>query len=822
MRRLIAGFVEHMGGHYRKCLEFPVSIIAMLLGLCIAAVFQIRDLQFDASSDTLIARGDPALAYYNNVTSTFGQRSFIVLTYTPVDGDLLSNEHIAHLEALNADLTAIDSVEGVFSLLDAPLLRSPPVPLAELSEGFRTLRSEDVDFAMAGAELTTSALFSELLISADGQTTAVRIDLEPIAGLDEAKKERERLYLESESGADMGLALKQAEQAYAELSKAAKEREQRAIAEIRAVREKYSDVATMYLGGVPMVASDMIEFVKKDTAIFGLVIALLLMLSLFLFFRRIRWVLIPLGTTSVTILLTAGVLSFLGWPITAVSSNFVSLLAIVAISFTIHLIGRYRELYAETDHRDQVKLVYETMSSKLAPCLYTATTTIVAFASLITSDIVPVIDFGWMMCVGIVIALFVTYSFFASILVLLPVNESCESITGTPALTRWFAHVSTDLPLRVLGVSALAVVVGFVGVAKLEVGSRIVEYFRADTEIRQGLDFIDREMGGTVPLDIVLSFDPFEAEGQDEEDDFADFDEPDAYPERFWYTPEKLVTVNRMQDYLDSIPVVGKSVSVASLEQVARTFTDGQSLTYLELTATLGSIPEDIRLSLISPYASPATGEFRISTRLHETGPHHDLNTLIESITEFATGELGLSADEVHVTGVAVLFSNMLEVLLESQLSTILVVIFATFVMFSILLRSIPLAIIGVIPNLLAAFLILALMGYLNIPLDIMTITIAAIVIGIGVDDAIHYMHRFKDEIAEGKSTIDAVRATHDSIGKALYFTTLTVVIGFSVLLFSRFMPTVYFGALAALAMLLALTSNLTILPALLVKTYRK
>lgn len=817
MTNILRTLAVRMGGNYRKCLEFPLLIIGALLALCALAAYQARNLQFDASSDTLIARGDPELAYYNRMTKTFGQRPFLVLTYTPRTGDLLSDEHVEHLELLTHDLEAIDGVEGVFSLLDAPLLKSPPIPLAELAEGFRTLQSANIDFAMAHKELTNSPLFRELLISADGQTTAIRIDLEP----DPPPSERGRIVTEGESSADVGDALARADIEYRRLATAAKLRQQQTINAVRSVRDRYSDVATMYLGGVPMVASDMVALVKSDMAIFGLVILFLLMMSLYFFFRRLRWVLIPLGTTSVTILLTSGVLSALGWPITAVSSNFVSLLAIITISFTIHLIGRYRELYAEPSHRSHGDLAYDTMRSKLAPCLYTAATTIVAFASLVTSDIVPVMDFGRMMCVGIVISLVVTYSFFASILVLLPVNEPSESLSGTPAVTRWFAYASTHYPMRVLGVTALVVVAAFFGVGQLEVGNRIVEYFRSDTEIRQGLDFIDTTLGGTIPMDIVLTFDPYEApDPSDDEDDFAEA-EPDPYPERFWFTPDKLAYVDRLQEFLGTKAVVGKSVSVANLERVARTFNDGEPLSYLALTAILGSVPETIRSTLIEPYASPATGELRISTRLHETGPHYDLNTLIQSIEDYATGDLGLDADAVHVTGVAVLFNNMLEVLLQSQISTILYVILATFTMFAVLLRSVSLAVIGVMPNLLAAAVILAFMGYAGIPLDLMTITIAAIVIGIGVDDAIHYMHRFKDELAEGKSTIDAVHATHASIGKALYFTSLTVVIGFSVLMFSRFVPTVYFGWLAALAMVLALISNLTVLPALLVKTYR-
>ncbi len=818
----MAKFSVRMGQHYRRCLEYPIVIMAVVFGLCVTAFFQLPKLEFDASADTLIAKNDPELAYYNHVAATFSERSFLVLTYTPRAGELLSKQHIARLQDITQELASIDTVEAVQSLLDAPLLSSPPVPLLELAKGFRTLRSADVDFTLARAELTASPLFRDLLISKDGQTTAIRIDLQDHPELEYTKQQRDRLLAEAKQGTDVAADLAQAEERVQQLAAEGKARQQRTIDAVRAVRDRHAGAATMYLGGVPMVAADMVEFVKADMATFGLAILVLLVAALYLFFRRLRWVFIPLGTTGVTLLLMCGALAALGQPITAVSANFVALLAIVTISFTVHLATRYRELYDQYKDGAHCALAYETMRSKLAPSLYTALTTAVAFASLLTSGIVPVMDFGWMMCLGIAISLMVTYSFFASVLVLLPKNEVVASLTQTPRLTRWFAYLATEFPARVLGVTALLILLSMVGIQQLELGSRIVEYFRGDTEIRQGLNFIDRNLGGTIPLDVVLQLEPFEAApATQENDDFDDFaaDEPDDFPQRFWFTPEKLALLDRLQTFIESKPAIGKSVSLVNLERVARAFNEGEPLSYLQLMAILDVLPEEIRHSLIAPYAAPDSGEIRIVSRLHETGPEYDLQALIQSIERFAVDELELAPDAIHVTGVAVLFNNMLEQLVRSQLTTLLFVILATFTMFVILLRSFKLALIGVVPNLVAAGVILALMGFAGIPLDLMTITIAAIVIGIGVDDAIHYLHRFQQEVATGQSAIAAVRATHGSIGKALYFTSLIVIIGFSVLVFSRFMPTVFFGSLAALAMLVALTANLVLLPAILVKT---
>ncbi|MFK7865333.1 MAG: RND family transporter [Pseudohongiellaceae bacterium] len=800
LRSTLKGFYEH-------CHTRPIAIIVLVSALCLMAAYQVQFFRFDASADTMISQSDPELGFYNELTEIFGESPFLVLTYTPNSGELFSSQELQRLIELTDALAEVEGISGVTSLLDVPLLQSPPVPIAELADGYRTLRSADVDLGLAQTEFTQSPLFKDLLVSADGSSTAIQLSLS-----NEAARELASI----DDGSLPELRRR-------ELMELAKKQEEQTIQSVRDIRDLYQTDAQLYLGGVPMIRSDMVQFVKADMATFGVLIVLLLGTALYLFFKCKRWLVIPLLTVFVTVLLTMGVLAWLDQPATAVSSSFIALLAIVSISFSIHLITEYRDLAPVSLRLSQHELAMRTMENKLAPCVYTALTTGVAFASLTLSDIIPVIDFGWMMCLGIAIALVVSYALFASILVLLPKKIDCESLIELPGFNEWFAKISVEKTMR-LNIGAVGVLfLAIYGVSQLGLGNRIVEYFRGDTEIRQGLEFIDTKLGGTVPLDIVIYFDPFEAPAALEDDPFDPFaeDEPDPYPQRFWFTPEKLATVEKLQSFIESRPETGKSVSISNLEQVGRGFTGGDPLSYLELTAILGSVPEDVRESLINPYVSPELGQVRISTRLHETGEVYSLQELITSIEAYGVEEVGLAPDEIHVTGVAVLFNGMLEDLLDSQLSTMFGVIFATFVMFTFLLRSITMALVGLLPNVLAALVILGIMGFAGIPLDMMTITIAAIVIGIGVDDAIHYLHRFKLELDSGKSAEESVQITHGSAGKALYFTSFTVIAGFSVLVLSRFMPTVYFGGLAALAMVVALTANLSLLPALLITVYK-
>jgi hypothetical protein len=189
----------------------------------------------------------------------------------------------------------------------------------------------------------------------------------------------------------------------------------------------------------------------------------------------------------------------------------------------------------------------------------------------------------------------------------------------------------------------------------------------------------------------------------------------------------------------------------------------------------------------------------------------------MEQIKWHLVNELKINEERIHFTGMAVLYNNMLHSLYKSQILTLGVVFFAILLMFMVLFQSVGLAVLAIVPNILSAGTILGLMGWLKIPLDMMTITIAAITIGIAVDAAIHYVHRFKREFSKSSNYSEGVMLCHASIGRAIYYTSITVTVGFSVLTLSNFIPTIYFGFLTGVAMAVALLSNLTLLPLLIV-----
>lgn len=817
--------VDTLAQRYLRLLDYPRVLLAVLACAMLAAGYFATKFSFDASSDTLVVQGDPELAAYLDVAERFGSDEFLLMTFEPDQGDALTPDNLEVLGRLERDLEAIDGVADVFSILDAPLLESPRVPVAELAEGFNTLRSPSADLELAREELTTSPLFRNLLITENANTSALRIELDLGGELTAVDRERAALRVEERELDEQGEALppadrqrlKELEARHDTLREDYVATRERLIEQVRDVREGYREYGVLHLGGVPMIAADMVDFVKSDLVWFGTTVVVLIMAVLYAFFRSRRWVLLPIATSAVTVLLTVGVLGAADKPATVVSSNFMSLLAIITISLTIHLIVRHRELQYTQPDLPLRSLVRETMTSKFAPCLYNALTTMAAFGSLMAARILPVEDFGFMMVLGIGIGMVVTFTFFPAVLLLMPTAPRVPKLREEFTLTRVMSEWARWHYVTIAVVAAIAAVAAGIGVSRITLDNRFLDYFQESTDIYQGMHFVDRHLGGTVPFDVVLTFEPHEELGA--EDDFfvAEQAGEEAYPERYWFTRSRLDRVLRMHRYLEQRPEVGKVLSVSSLDLVGRGLNDGQLLSSAQIAGVLGALPESLRKDLIVPYADPASGRMRLSARIIESGVAFDRAALAAGIERYAIDELGFAPDEVEVTGMMVMFDNMLKQLFTSQVDTLFYVLLAALLMFLVLLRSLVYSLLGVVPNMLAAAAVIAVMGYAGIPLDVMTITIAAISVGIGVDDAIHYLHRYREERGRGNDVRLSVAWSHATIGRAMYFTSLTIMAGFSVLVLSNFVPTVLFGLLTAVAMVLALLANLLLLPSLLV-----
>jgi len=774
--------------------------------------------ELDASADSLILENDASLKYYRSIREEYGAGEFLIVTYSP-KLPLFSPDSLTDIGQLRDQLTKIEQVDSVISLLDVPLVSSPPMTLNQIVEGIRTLESADVDLELAQQELTTSSLYQNLLVSSDGDTTALQVNLKRDERLAELTLERDRLYDLVIPAADYQKRLKQLSAEIKTLNLALNKRQHKTIQQVRNIMDRHRDSATLYLGGVPMIVTDSIDFIRGDLKVFGAGVIAFIIIILSLSFRSPRWVVLPLIACLSSALSMMGYLGWMQWPVTVVSSNFVSLLLIITLSLIIHLIVRYRELAALNTGYSQFELVSETVRSKFIPCVYTAVTTMVAFGSLLVSGIRPVIDFGWMMVIGITISFVLAFTLFPSALILMPRLDQKPGKSVTGKITSSLAHFIQRHNKATLILFGILAFIGLSGLPQLSVENRFIDYYKENTEIFQGMSLIDEKLGGTTPMDVII-----DAPKDEFSEDGGGFDLMDLLlvgditASSYWFNSDGLQDAAEIHTYLESLPETGKVLSVHTAMQMLQALNNGKPYSDFKLAIVYKRIPDDVKDALITPYLSADGNQIRFSIRIYETDKSLKRQALIDKIYHHLTVELGYEVEQVNVTGMAVLYNNLLQSLFQSQILTIGAVFIAILLMFIILFRAIRLSIAAIIPNIIAAGLILGLMGWIGIPLDIMTITIAAISIGIGVDNSIHYVYRFRQEFALDQDYWAAIQRSHGSIGTALYYTTVTVVLGFSILAFSNFIPTIYFGLLSGLAMMAALVANLMLLPVLIAK----
>ncbi len=829
---------------YKKLiLDYPWASL-IFLSLLIAGVgLGVGNFRLDASAESLVLENDPSLDYYRHVSKQYGGDDFLLITFKP-NQDMMSETTLSAIKALRNDLAKIPRVSKVNTILDVPLLNSPKVRISKLSSDIRTLESPGIDKELVRKEFSESPIYKNLLMSKDGNTTVLQIVFKRDQKYYDLLYKRDDLREKSNANNLTEEEQKEYKKVIKEFSfyhNFVNERQEKEIDLIREIMSHYRDKAEMFLGGVGMITSDMIRFIRHDLSVFGVGVLIFLIVALAFFFKKLRWIALPMACCFISAFVMLGYLGLFDWKVTVISSNFVSILLIITMALTIHLIVRYRDLHAEHPEADHKTLVFQSATDMALPCFYTALTTAVAFSSLVVSGIRPVIDFGWMMTIGVMLAFTLNFIFFPTVLGLLSPDKPGSNIDPTRKMTEAIGSFSQKRRKTIFVGSGLLAVLSIIGISKLEVENRFIDYFKSTTEIHQGMLTIDKELGGTTPLDIIIDADqefydyldslksqtensmedPFEDPFSEDpfEDPFGEEkNKPDqTLDENFWFHPEPLLKVEAIHDYLENIPQVGKVQSIATSMKVFRQLNDEKMPDDYDLALIRKLIPADVKSALLSPYLSEDANQIRITMRLIDSDPSLKRKELLEKITRYLVDEQKFSENDVHLTGMVELYNNMLQSLFKSQILTLGAVFFSILAMFIILFRNVLLSCLAIVPNILAAGFVLGIMGWLGIPLDMMTITIAAISVGIAVDDSIHYIHRFQEEFPEDCDYSATANRCHSSIGKAIYYTSITVTVGFSILTFSDFIPTIYFGLLTGVAMVVALINNLTLLPILII-----
>jgi len=806
---------------YKKIvIDFSKITLLFLLILIGFSLFHAKNFNLDASSDALLLEGDPDLKYLREVNKTYGSKDFLVLTYSPVSS-FVEKETILNLQLLKSKIQKLTWVDSVITVIDVPLLKSTDESLMERLKNYKTLAYPEIDRKRGFEEIINSPIYKNYVISEDGKTSGIVVYLKKDERLAEYIQIKDKYFNQSaESGLtkDEKINYKKFLKEYEEYKNLYNLRNHQNISEIRDVINRYGENAKIHLGGIPMIADDMMSYIKSDIAVFGIGVFIFIIFTLWLIFRNIKWVLMPLLGCATSVIIMVGLLGLIGWKVTVISSNFIALMLILNMAMNIHVTVRFLQLKKEFPQLTKEEAVLEASKKMMLPILYTVLTTICAFLSLVFSGIKPIIDFGWMMTMGLIISLFVTFLLLPSLLNIFSTDDEINvKDTEKSLITTMLGSFTKKNKILIFGSTLIIIVFSIVGIAKLEVENSFINYFDKETEIYKGMKKIDDELGGTTPLNIILKF-PTKEKESNEDDEFSEWEEEgnnDEDKAKYWFTRDKMDKIIKVHDYLDSLPEIGKVLSFGSILRVAEDL-NNKELQSLEIAVLYSKIPEEIKKEIITPYISVDKDEARISVRIKDSLESLRRNDLINKINTEINTKLNLEKDEYKLAGVLILFNNLLQSLFKSQILTLGIVMLGIFLMFLILFRNVVISFIGVVPNFIAAFFILGIIGLLGIPLDMMTITIAAITIGIAVDNSIHYIYRFKEEFKKINNYNKTLDRCHGTVGIAILNTSITIIFGFSILVLSNFIPTIYFGVFTGIAMMLAMISVLTLLPKLI------
>lgn len=807
--------------------EYPKVFSIVLATFITSMIFFALKLEIDASSDTLLLENDKDLSFTREISKQFITKDFLVVTYTTND-NLLSDSNLQNIRYLSKKLLEVQNIESIINITNVPLLESPVLPVTDLMVKVPTLSDEGIDKKLVKKELLNSPIYKENLVSKDFKTTALLLNLKYDTKYFEllAKKSKfVKLSKEKNLDEEEKLAYELVQKDFKEYRDLQRKINHENITKIRNILQQFEQQhkVKLHLGGVSMITDDMVEFVKDDLATFGLIIVILVIVVLYILFKEIKWVILPIVISVSSIIVTSGLFALFSWEITVISSNFIALQLIMNISIVVHLIVKFKELEQKYDEYNYKQIIVQTVCSMAKPSIFVVLTTIAGFSSLVYSGILPVITFGWMMSLGIVISLIMTFLLFPLILFFIPKKVLVSKARNSKPFTIFLSEIALNYRIFIFVITVGLIFFSLSGALKLRVENSFIDYFKSSTQIYQGMSLIDKKLGGTTPLDIIITFKEDSDEvmeislGEDKVlDEFSDeFEQTENDKIKYWFTQSKMQRIKEIHEYLEKQDGIGKVLSLHTLGLIGKKLNNGQNLDSLSLSLMYQELPQEYRNIVLTPYVNIEYNRVRISARVIDSKEGLQRNLLLQKIDTDLKRMLNLKYEQYQIANLLVIYNNMLQSLFDSQIKTIGVVIGIIFLMFLMLFKDLKIAILAIIANTVPVSVIFGIMGWFNIPLDMMTITIAAISIGIAVDNTIHYIHRFLLE-RKVNDYIHSIYNAHKSIGKAMFYTSLIIMIGFSILVLSNFIPTIYFGILTMVAMFMAIVADLLLLPALL------
>ena len=811
--------MELINSIYKKILEQPKLILVFSLILLSLAFYQGNKFQLDASADTLLIENDPDLNYLRSVNERYSSEDFFVVTYSPKQ--TLNKSNINEFKKFVNEINNFKWVSKTISILNSPLFESSDKPLIEKIKDIEYITSKDVDFNKALKELKNSPVYKKLIINDDASVFGIVVYIKDNQEYLSALKLNKNFLDKKQKNQLTSLDKIQFEKHSIYLEKLKKQRNKEYEdynAEIRSHIVNYKSQSSINLSGIPMIVEDLINYVKKDIAIFGSGVFIFMLITLWIIFRDIKWVIFPLLSCLISIALMIGTLGYLNWKVTVISSNFISIMLVLTMEINIHYIQRYKQFQNLYPKKTETQLTQLTSNGIFQSILYGVFITIIGFLSFIFCDIRPVIDFGYMMSVGLIISMLVTMILLPSLIIQFKPKIAKKNKTKDSKFFKNLANFAINQKLLIIFSSAAILLASFYGSSKITVENSFINYFNKNTEIYKGMKLIDEKLGGTTPLEIIVKFKETSSK-KDSSDDFFETSNSDEFKDSYWFTNFRTETITNVHKYLESLPEIGKVLSFYSVIQMGEKINANKKLGSLEMAILYSKLPDDIKKNIVTPYISIENNEARFSVRVVDSNPNLNRKELLKKIQNHLEENLKISNDDFKVTGVFVLFNNQLQSLYKSQIQTLSFSYFGILVALFILFRSWKLSLIASAPDIVASMLILGSLGFLKIPLDMMTITIATIVMGIGTRAGIYYINRFKSEFAIHKDYKNTIIACHETVGRSIVIAALTIIFGFSILVLSNFNPTINFGILIGIAIFAALILSLTIMPLLLLMT---
>ena len=774
--------------------------ILIALGLAYPA----SQFKIDASADTLLTKNNAAYLKTREINRDFTPEEFLIVAYGAREKTVLEPTHIEAIGNLVDELKGLERVKSVTSLVNVPLLSARPLDQIMAKPLETTIEKNNYSQSELESIFKDHPLYQNLVLSKDHRYAAIQVQFRKnpeLTGLHNKllaldKKQLDGASLTDQEQQDYDAYKARATTLEAELNG------QRAgeFEKIQAIAHKYSDKADIHFGGAHVLGQELIQIVKSDLKTFGLMTLAIVSVVLLLFFRSLRWLAIIFACCAIPVTITTGLLALLDLRATVISANFIAVQVVLTIAMLVHLVTHLLESQREQPEKSLYRSLLDTMTDKAKPTLYAALTTSIGFVSMVFTDIQPVIDLGWMMlCATLVSASVVLTGFPAFCLALWRSKVP-------PAIWRmnWLSRTIVAMPRWKAVVIPGTVIVGVVcsiAATGVTVENSFINYFDKDTETYQGLKVIDQNLGGTTPLDVIYHV------------------PPQKQKSAVVLSSDSVQALGTITRSLESAKGMGRVLSVYDFTELARNINE-KPLTEYELDALYKLVDKEIRQNLVGSYFDPETNRLRVSARIVDTTEGLNRQTLLQNIKQ-QFKEHGVPLEQVEFANLFVVYKSLLAKLFDSQILMLGIVLPCMLLALMVLFRSITAALITMVPNLIALVVFFGLIGFLGIPLDFMTITIAAISLGIATDDAVHFVVRYQNRINQGDAD-NALADTSQYVGRAVFITTVVIICGFLAVCLSDFVPTRLFGAFTALVLATSFASTVLIIPALLDLFYKR